>query len=108
MLAGASGAFAYKLPIVTGKDWTASKQDQKLAFLLGAATIIKIEHEVQGAAPPNEKTLVDTWIKGLSPFTLTTLVQKLDAYYKANPDKLDRPVIAVMWTEIALPAVYKD
>ncbi len=104
---GAATASARELPVVTGEHWVKSTEGERKAFLLGAATIIGLEYQVQGGAPAEDKTLVDTWVPGLSPYTLETLVKGLDDYYKNNPGKLNRPVIEVLWTEFALPNVYK-
>jgi hypothetical protein len=104
---GAANASAYQLPIVTGEHWVNSTEGERKAFLLGAATIIGLEFQVQGPQPPSEQTLVDTWVKGLSQYNLESLAKEIDDYYKNNPDKLSRPVVEVMWTEFTLPNVYK-
>jgi hypothetical protein len=71
-------------------------------------TIIDIEKEVQGLDPEfAEHTLIDTWVKGLSPFTISELRQKIDEYYMNHPDELDRTVVDVMWREIAVKNAYK-
>jgi len=104
---GASQASAREVPVVTGEHWVKSTEGERKAFLLGAATIIALEYQVQNGQPEADKTLVDTWVPGLTPYTLADLVKGLDDYYKNNPDKLNRPVIEVLWTEFALPKVYK-
>ena len=99
-----ASAPAAELPIVNGKHWQASSEKEKKAFLLGAATIIKLEHEVQGNEPlPKEKSLIASWVAGLSKYTLTDVQLAVDAYYKNNPDKLERSVVEVVWYELTLP-----
>lgn len=104
---GAVNASAYSLPVVTGEHWVKSTEGERKAFLMGAATIIELEYQVQGPQPPAEQTLVDTWVKGLSQYNLESLTKGIDDYYKNNPDKLSRPVVEVMWAEFTLPKVYK-
>lgn len=106
---GASTADAYELPIVTGADWVASTDRERGAFLLGMATVIELEKQVQGIDPPfADHTLIDTWVKGLSPYTIKELRSKLDQFFADHPDQLDRPVVEVLWDDIALKQAYKE
>lgn len=99
---------SHKLPIVTGKHWQSSTQDEKRAFLLGFATAIKLEHEVRGEECKQEcKSLVRSWVKGLSPYALTEIIQGLDNWYAENPDELDTPVIKTMWIIYVDPSFAK-
>ena len=66
--------------------------------------MIKVEHEIQGAAPPpDDKTFTQTLVKGLSKFTLTSTMEAIDAWYVANPEQITRPFIEVIWFELTLP-----
>lgn len=107
-LATAAGAVEREIPVVTGDHWTTASEDQKKAFLLGMATILELDQEVQGTNPPPAcKSLVNTWCQGLSAYSLSDLRMALDEYYWKNPDKLARPVVDVMWRELTLPNVKK-
>jgi hypothetical protein len=107
-LDGAAPAAANELPIVTGNEWVASTEREQTAYLLGMATIIDIEQEVQGMNPEfAEHTLIDTWVKGLSPYTITELREKIDVYYASNPGELDTPVVEVLWKEFVLDNAYE-
>ena len=88
------------MPVVTGEHWMKSTPQERKAFLVGAATIIELEQEVQGDNPP-KKTTIDVWCKGLSPYTFDQMVTAIDQWYAANPDKISRPVVEVMWYELA-------
>ena len=33
----------------------------------------------------------------------TTIVEEVDAWYAAHPDRLDRPVLGVLWFELVEP-----
>ena len=89
-----------RMPVVTGEHWMKSTPQERKAFLVGAATIIELEQEVQGDNPP-KKTTIDVWCKGLSPYTFDQMVTAIDQWYAANPDKVTRPVVEVMWYELA-------
>jgi hypothetical protein len=39
--------------------------------------------------------------KGLDSVHLEAAVSAIDDWYKAHPDQLDRPVISVIWRELA-------
>ncbi len=84
--------------VVTGKDWVASTSDVKGAFLVGAGTIIDVEHEYQGNNPPsNDQSSIPTLAKGLNGLTLRDIQNHIDRYYRDNSTKLDRQVILVIW-----------
>jgi len=89
---------------VTGQHWTASTEAEKRAFLYGMATVIWLEDEIQGDNGC-DKSLVDTWVEGLDDETFDTVLKKLSEYYAANPGKLDRPVVEVLWYEVTEPNV---
>ncbi|MHC1711843.1 MAG: hypothetical protein AB9872_06820 [Solidesulfovibrio sp.] len=95
-------ALANEVPVVTGEDWGRSTQQERKAFLVGAATIIELEQEVQGTPPP-QKSSIDTWCKGLSHFTFDQMTAAIDKWYAEHPDKASRPVVEVMWYELAKP-----
>lgn len=92
----------YQIPVVTGQQWVHSSIGERKAFLLGAATIIELDQEVQGAKPASNSS-IDTWAKGLSHFTFDQMTAELDKWYAAHPDQLSRPVVDVMWHELAKP-----
>ena len=100
LLAVPALAVEYEVPVVTGEHWMKSTPQERKAFLVGAATIIELEQEVQGDTPP-KKTTIDVWCKGLSPYSFDQMVTAIDQWYAANPDKVTRPVVEVMWYELA-------
>lgn len=100
LLAVPALAAEYEVPVVTGEHWLKSSPQERKAFLVGAATIIELEQEVQGDNPP-QKTTIDIWCKGLAPYSFDQMVTAIDQWYAANPDKVARPVVEVMWYELA-------
>lgn len=95
------------LPVVTGKHWVDSTEREKKAFLIGMGTIIEVEQEVQSKNPSSEKarSFIPTFVAGLSGYSITEIMNQVDSWYQANPDKLDRPVIEVIWSELVMPNV---
>ncbi len=99
-----TAGLAREVPVVTGEHWTKSTPQERKAFLVGAATIMELDQEVQGTPPvPPNKSLIDTWCRGLSHFTFEEMQSAIDAWYAAHPDRLSRPVVEVMWYELAKP-----
>ena len=92
----------YEMPVVTGEHWQRSTPQERKAFVLGAATLIELDQEVQGT-PPAKNSTIDAWAKGLSHFTFDQMVAAIDKWYAEHPDKATRPVIEVMWYELAKP-----
>ena len=62
------------LPLVTGEHWTTADPTQKPVLL-----------------------------NGLSGVGIPDLVAQLDTYYAGNPEQLKRPVLEVLYIEMALP-----
>ena len=91
-----------KLPVVTGVNWQQSTPQERKAFLVGAATIIELDHEVQGQTPAKNST-INAWALGLSHFTFDQMVAAIDKWYAEHPDQATRPVVEVMWYELAKP-----
>lgn len=100
LLAVPALAVDYEVPVVTGEHWVKSTPQERRAFLVGAATIIELEQEVQGGNP-SKKTTIGVWCKGLSPYTFDQMVTAIDQWYAGHPDKIARPVVEVMWYELA-------
>lgn len=107
LLAVPAYAVDYEVPVITGVNWTKSTPQERKAFLVGAATIIELEQEVQGNPPPPKSTIT-TWCKGLSSYNFDQMVTAIDQWYAANPDKIERPVVEVMWYELAKPKAGKS
>lgn len=93
----------FDTPVVTGEHWVVASQQERQAFLLGMATIIELEQEVQGGAQEGCKTLVHSWITGMGSHSITDVRMELDEYFRINADKRSRPVVEVLWYEFVSP-----
>ena len=43
------------------------------------------------------------WMKAFKGVERAEIIRQVDAWYKANPDHLDRPVMSVIWHELVKP-----
>jgi hypothetical protein len=92
-----STAFAGEEFVVRGSDWTASSEEEKLAFLAGMSTMIEIEQELQAKSrTKNTKSSIPVLVDGLKDMTIVDIVNAVDAHYAGNRN-LDKPVFIVIW-----------
>jgi hypothetical protein len=107
MLALAGGtARAAEVPIVTGEHWTRSSEELKKVYLVGIANVIQIETAYEGAnAPSDTQSLVPRLAKGLKGQTLDNVRERLNHWYAAHPDRLQRPVLETLWFEVVVPGL---
>jgi len=102
-------ARADEVPLVTGKHWTDSSEQQKKAYLLGIANLVQVEIAYQaGNSPPDAQSLISRFARGLNGQTLDTVRAQLDRWYAAHPDQAQRPVIETIWFEIVVPGLQKN
>ena len=93
------------LPLVTGEHWTTADPTQKRAFLFGIGNVLEVEQAMAGddLAAMRGRSIVPVLLNGLSGVGIPDLVAQLDTYYAGNPEQLKRPVLEVLYIEMALP-----
>jgi hypothetical protein len=96
-----------EMPVLKGNTWVKMSPDEKISFLWGAGHIISIE-DVLGRKNPELKknnTFVNKVMeaRGNSPMTMNEVAKRVDDFYKENPDKLDTPVMEVIWYQTIVP-----
>lgn len=95
-------ARAAELPVVNGELWTKSSEAVKKAYLVGLANLVQVETAYSGANPPSPaQSFVPRLAKGMQGKTLDGVRGSIDSWYAANPNDLKRPVLDVIWFEIA-------
>jgi len=95
-------------PVITGEHWMNATPEERLAFIAGLTTMIEMEKEVQGISPLNDqRSLIPAWVKGLSRFKLKDIVAALDDVFKKKPEMKSKPVVEVLWYEVAFPQTDK-
>jgi hypothetical protein len=106
LLLVAGAANADEVPMVTGEHWTKSSDELKKAYLIGIANVLQVEHAYEVATPPTDKqSLVPRMAKGLKGQTLDSVRERLNRWYAAHPDQLQRPVLETIWFEIVVPGL---
>ena len=94
------------MPLFTGHVWQKASRDEKVAFIWGASHVVTIE---QALMAEFEQLRVENFsakaVEGMPGVTMNEIVRKVDEFYAANPDKLEEPVIAVVWDVLIEPNI---
>lgn len=99
----AQSKMEHPAPDVDGYVWMKSTQQEKRAFLFGASSAIVLEYHVREKHSEQPSRFVKGWVDGLKDMSWAALADKIDAYYRNNPAKMDRQVFEVIWHEIITP-----
>jgi hypothetical protein len=87
-----------------GNDWQKSSVDQKRTFMFGIANALSVAIGWDARhVPEGQVTFSRRARDGLAGTTLDESVKRIDAWYQANPGRLDTAVVAVLWLDIAKP-----
>jgi hypothetical protein len=86
--------------LVTGKHWQGSSALERRAYLIGVSNVISVGARVD-TRQGREDTFSLNAQKGLGGTQLEAAIAAIDAWYKANPDELDKPALSVIWRELA-------
>lgn len=87
-----------------GNDWQKSSVEQKRTFLFGIANALSVAIGWDARHVPEGQTTFSRRAReGLAGTTLEESLARIDAWYRTNPTKLDTPVVAVLWLDIAKP-----
>jgi len=93
------------MPICKGTHWMKADADAKVAFIWGAAHVVLIEgvlmEEVPALKVENFSAKVIEARRARTAagtaMTINQAVSAIDRFYKENPDKLETPVMRVIW-----------
>jgi hypothetical protein len=108
ILSGASPCLAqqakdHPAPDVDGNVWMNSTDQEKKAFLFGASSAVVLEYHVRYKNSEEPSRFIKGWVEGLKDMSWTDLANRIDAYYKNNPDQMHRHVFDVIWHEVIMP-----
>ena len=95
-----------ELPFPNSSEWTSATEREKLAYLRGVMNMAMVEYQLSGPNPKH-RTTVAKMVKALDGMTLRQMLEKIDGYYKVNPDQQQRPVFEVIWFELVAPKAKK-
>jgi hypothetical protein len=108
VLLAVSGATAWAgedLVIVNGEHWASSSLEQKRAYLFGIGNVLEIEQAMAGDdyEARRGRSIIHVLLDGLSGVSIANIVTQLDKFYADHSDQIKRPVIEVLYLEMALP-----
>lgn len=98
---------AQEMPVLKGDTWVKMSDDEKISFIWGVGHVVSIQ-EVLGRDNEGLKkhnVFVNKVIEAheTKSMTMSEVSAQVDNFYKENPDKLDTPVMKVIWTESIVP-----
>ena len=105
-LIAAAPLLAHAQKMADGNDWRNSSDTERRAYLVGVGNMLSAGYGYDAKRlPAQENTFSRTVMRGAQGTTVPQAMERIDAWYRANPDKLDRPVLAVIWTEVVKPGL---
>ncbi len=101
------------MPLLKGEQWQKMDSNSKVAFLWGAAHVVLIEkvlmEEVPQLRTENFCAKVvearESQVKAGRERTINEIVSAIDQYYKDHPEKLQVPVMKVIWDLMIKPNI---
>ena len=95
-----------KVSLLRGDLWQQMTADSKLAFIWGMGHVVDIEQALMERYPELKKDgFVMKVVEGMADIPMNDVVRKIDNFYKANPDKLNMSVAAVIWDTMIKPNI---
>ena len=86
----------------TGEHWSKATDTERRAYVLGILNMAMVEYQLSGPHPKH-RTTVPRLIEAMDGMAVPQIVETVDAYYKANSDKQQQPVIEVIWFQMVAP-----
>ena len=96
------------MPILDGDLWMKMSPDGKMAFVWGIWHVVSIEHHLATKYPDLKKENFSAKVtEGTrnKPMTMNEVVSVIDKYYQENPDEINKPVVAVIWSTMVKPNI---
>ena len=101
-------AMESEMPVLKGDTWMAMNGEAKIAFIWGAGHVVTIEQVLMERYPDQKRDTFVTKVveaSNASPATMTQVAAAIDKFYTENPDKMDVPVMAVIWETMVKPNI---
>jgi hypothetical protein len=101
------------MPVLKGEQWQKMDSNAKVAFIWGGAHVVLIEYILMEEFPELKREsfvakVVEARVERTAAGTNRTINQVIDVidqYYKDHPDKLETPVMAVIWHVLVKPNI---
>ena len=94
------------VPLVDGALWVKSSHSEKISYLVGAGNLMVVEYLFQTGSknmPSDDQTIIQRLYKATDGQTLDGLIERIDTWYQDHPDKMNEPVLVVIWKDIVEP-----
>jgi hypothetical protein len=93
------------MPLCKGAQWQKMDSNSKVAFIWGAAHVILIEAVLMEEVPELRRENFSAKVVEArkarkaagTAMTINQIISTIDQYYKEHPDKLELPVLGVIW-----------
>ncbi len=93
------------MPLLKGEQWQKMEPNSKVAFIWGAAHVVLIEAILMEELPELRRENFSAKVvesrqerkKAGTAMTINQIIDAIDQYYKDHPDKLEMPVMGVIW-----------
>lgn len=99
---------AAEMPVLKGDIWVTMTPESKLAFIWGAGHVVTIEQVLMRQYPELKResfVLKVAEANAGSTVKMQDVVTTVDNYYAQNPDKLETPVMHVIWDTMIKPNI---
>jgi hypothetical protein len=94
-------AYAQARALADGRDWQRSTLEQRRAYLIGVSNTISVGARYDTRKAPGQDTFATRAQTGLAGAQLGPAIEAIDGWYKAHPEQLDKPILSVIWKELA-------
>lgn len=91
--------------LATGRDWQRSSLEERRAYLIGISNSISVGalYDLKSGSSESFSRRAQS---ALASAQLGPTVDFLDSYYRNHPSDLDKPVISVLWSQVAKQTAY--
>ncbi len=101
------------MPLLKGDYWQKMSPNSKVSFIWGVAHVVLIEMVLMEQAPELKRESFVTKVAEAraartaagTRLTINQVIDIIDQYYKSHPDKLEVPVMKVIWDLMIKPNI---
>ena len=101
------------MPLLKGDHWQKMSPDSKVSFIWGVAHVVLIEKVLMEEIPElRRESFVTKVVEARAArtaagtrLTINQVIDIIDQYYKDHPDKLEVPVMKVIWDTMIKPNI---
>ncbi len=95
---------AAEMPLLRGDLWQKMTLDEKVAFVWGVGHVVTVERVIDQKHPElKNQGFADKLADGLMGIPMNDVIRNVDRFYTSNPDRLNEPVMRVIWDTTVRP-----